>query len=270
MSQKNWLITGAGRGFGHIWAKAALDRGDKVAATARDIGDLGGLQERYGDRLLAFKLDVTERAAVFDAIEQVRHKLGRLDVVISNAGYGQMGAIEEVSIDEARANFETNVFGTLNLLQAVLPHLRAQGSGHILPVSSGGGLISLATTGIYSATKFAVEAIAEALSQEVASLGIKITIIEPGAYRTGFAASARQSTQNPVYDEHRQKLAEMLAPEFFGNPEVTAKAILKIVDCEQPPLRLMLGNVLPIIRQIYGQRIDTWEAWDELAKEAQG
>jgi NAD(P)-dependent dehydrogenase (short-subunit alcohol dehydrogenase family) len=270
MAGKNWLITGAGRGFGRIWAEAALARGDKVAASVRKLSDIDDLRERHGDALLPLHLDVTDRSAVFDAVELAHSSFGRLDVVISNAGYGAMGAIEEISIEQARANFETNVFGTLHLLQAVLPHLRAQKTGHILPVTSGAGLVSLPTTGIYSATKHAVEAMGEALAQEVAPLGIKVTMIEPGAFRTDFLAGVTQPSNMSVYDPLRDELTAMLDHQSLGDPQATAKVILKLVDAENPPARIILGEILPLIRQVYEQRLQTWAAWDELAREAQG
>ena len=157
MTQKVWLITGASRGFGHIWAKAALARGDKVAATARKLRALAELEQAYGDAFLPLVLDVTDREAVFAAVAQVQQHFGRLDVVVSNAGFGYMAAIEEAEIDDTRATFETNVFGTLAVMQAAIPIMRAQGSGHILPVSSVAGLVAMPTSGIYEAAKFAVE-----------------------------------------------------------------------------------------------------------------
>lgn len=270
MEPKNWLITGAGRGFGRIWTQAALDRGDRVAATVRNPADLLDLQERHGESLLCLKLDVTDRSAIFEAVGAAHSAFGRLDVVVSNAGYGAMGAIEEIPIEDARANFETNVFGTLHLLQAVLPRLREQGSGHILPVTSGAGLVSLPTTGIYSATKHAIEAMAEALAQEVAPLGIKVTMIEPGAFRTDFLSGTTHPSNMPVYDPLREQLSAMLDPKSLGDPEATAEVILKLVDADEPPTRLMLGEILPLIRQVYEQRLQSWSEWDDLARAAQG
>jgi NAD(P)-dependent dehydrogenase (short-subunit alcohol dehydrogenase family) len=174
------LITGAGRGFGRIWAQAALERGDHVAATVRNASDLDTLLTKHSDAILRLELDVTDRAGVFAAVEQAHAHFGRLDVIVSAAGYGLLGAIEEISIEAARANVKTNLLGTLNLIQAALPLLRRQGSGHILPVSSISGLIGVPTSGIYTATKFAVEGLAKSLAAEVAGLGIRVTLIEPG------------------------------------------------------------------------------------------
>lgn len=271
-SPKIWFVTGAARGFGRFWTEAALRRGDKVAATARDTAKLENLLSTHGDAVLPLKLDVTERDAVFNAVDQAHRHFGRLDVIISNAGYGLMGTIEEAAIADVRTNFETNLFGTLSLIQAVLPILRSQGSGHILPVSSVAGLIAVAGAGIYEAAKFAVEGLAEALAAEVAGLGIKVTIIEPGAYATDFLnpSSLKSSAPLAVYDGVREQLQAMLTPEMLGDPTATAAAILEVVDAENPPLRLLLGKMLPMIRQTYEQRLGVWESWNDISAAAHG
>src|SRR5260370_4153967 len=184
-----------------------------------------------------------------------------------------MGAIEEVSIQEARANFETNVFGTLSVIQAALPLLRAQGSGHILPVSSAGGIVAFPTGGIYEATKCAVEGLTEALAGEVAGFGIKVTIIEPGTFATEFisASSIKSAPVMAEYDAVRKAVFASFKAEMFGDPAATAAAILKVVDADEPPLRLLLGSsLLPRIRQIYAERLDTWEKWAAVSNAAQG
>lgn len=270
--QKVWFITGAARGFGRLWAEAALARGDKVVATVRNLQTLESLTVQYRETLLPLRLDVTDRDAVFKAVNHAHQHFGRLDVVLSNAGYGFMGAIEEAAIEDIRANFETNVFGTLAVVQAVLPLLRAQGSGHIISVSSLAGVVALPTAGIYEGTKFAVEGIVEALAAEVAGLGIKVTIVEPGPYTTSFMSdtSIKIAAPNPVYDPVREQLAAMMTPDMFGNPAATVPAILKLVDATEPPLRLILGTLLPFIRDVYAERIKTWEAWEDVSKAAQG
>ena len=268
-SPKVWLITGASRGFGRRWTEAALARGDKVAATARDLKSLEILQQQYGDALLPLALDITDHDKVVRTVNHAHQHFGRLDVILSVAGYGYMGAIEEVSIQEARANFETNVFGTLSVIQAALPLLRAQGSGHILPVSSAGGIVAFPTGGIYEATKFAVEG----LAGEVAGFGIKVTIIEPGPYATDFMSesSIKQATPMPAYESVRQQLASLLTADGFGDPSATGEAILKVVDASAPPLRLILGSaMLPLIKQVYTERLKTWESWDDVSNAAQG
>src|SRR5246127_3821164 len=190
MTSKVWFITGTSKGFGRIWAEAALARGDRVAATARDVKTLGPLVQRYGDRVAAISLDVTEKPAVHAAVSEAHERFGRLDVVINNAGYGLFGAIEEVSEAEARAQIETNLFGALWVTQAALPVMRAQGSGHIIQVSSIGGVNAFPTIGLYHASKWGLEGFSQALAAEVAGFGIKVTIVEPGGYATDWRGQA--------------------------------------------------------------------------------
>lgn len=180
MSEKVWFITGTSRGFGREWTIAALDRGDRVAATARDTSTLDDLKAKYGDALLPIALDVNDREADFAAVRQAHEHFGRLDVVVNNAGYGQFGFIEELTEQEARAQIETNVFGALWVTQAALPYLRAQRSGHILQVSSIGGITAFQNVGIYNASKWALEGFSQSLAQEVASFGIHVTLIRLG------------------------------------------------------------------------------------------
>jgi NAD(P)-dependent dehydrogenase (short-subunit alcohol dehydrogenase family) len=269
-NNKVWFITGTSRGFGRIWAEAALERGDKVAATARDKASLAALTEKYGDRVLAIALDVTDRGACFSAVAAAAARFGRLDVVINNAGYGQFGAIEELSEKEARDQIETNVFGALWVTQAALPIMRAQHSGHILQVSSIGGVTSFPGVGIYHASKWALEGLSESLAQEVGPFGIRVTLIEPAGYDTDWAGSSALRAQ-PIaaYDEMRAQPRPTSAKR--GKPEATAEAILTIVDAAEPPLRLFLGTLpLPLIKERYQQRLATWEQWKEVADAAQG
>jgi len=268
---KIWFITGASRGFGRTWAEAALARGDKVAATARDTASLEGLVAVYGDAVLTLRLDVTDRAQVFEAVEKAHARFGRIDVVLCNAGYAYMSAIEEIDPEEAQKNIDTNIFGTLSVIQAVLPILRAQKSGHILTMSSIGGLASFPTGGIYLATKFAVEAITEALGKETGAFGIKVTAIEPGSYSTGFGASTIHAPKSPHYDRLRTNARASFRPEMTGVPEATSAAILKLVDSPSPPSRLLLGNwLLPMLRETYRGRIEEWESWASVSNDAQG
>lgn len=272
MSQgKVWFITGASRGFGRIWAEAALKRGDRVAATARHPLALQDLAARYGDAILPLTLDVTERSAVFAAVDEAHRHFGRLDVIVCNAGYGYMGAIEELDLDETRANFETNVFGLLSVIQAALPHLRAQKSGHILTLSSIGGILSFPTGGSYLGTKFAVEALSEALAGEVAEFGIKVTIIEPGSFATDFSTSVKSAAAMTDYDPVRKAIRAGFKPENTGDPLATASAILHVVEAPEPPLRLILGShTLSIVREVYARRLKTWEDWANVSNDAQG
>src|ERR1700712_4432231 len=206
---KNWFITGTSRGFGREWTMAALERGDRVAATARNIDSLSDLADRYGDLLLPLQLDVTDREADFAAVARARDVFGSLDVVVNNAGYGQFGLIEELSEKEARDQLETNVFGALWITQAALPFLREQRSGHILQVSSIGGISAFPNIGIYNASKWALEAFSQSLAAEVADFGIRVTLIEPGGFSTDWGgASAKHAAANPAYDAYREKAAE--------------------------------------------------------------
>lgn len=270
-STKVWFITGASHGFGRVWTEAALGRGDKVIATARNPEALDEVVAAHGDAVLVLPLDVTDRDAVFAAINQGHQHFGSLDVVLSNAGYGYMGALEELEVEAARASFDTNVFGTLWVIQAALPIMRAQGSGHILTVSSIGGILSFPTGGTYTATKFAVEAMSEALAGEVAAFGIKVTIIEPGHFTTGFRAAVQSPPAMDVYDPIRQAIRASFKPEDFGDPAATSAAIFAAVDADKPPLRLVLGStVIPKFKAVYEVRFANWSAWEDVSIAAHG
>jgi len=272
MTEKVWFITGTSRGFGRIWAEAALARGDRVAATARDLRSLAPLVERYREQVAAIALDVTSRTAVHEAIAQAHARFGRLDVLVNNAGYGLFGAIEEVSEAQARAQIETNLFGALWVTQAALPILRAQGSGHIIQVSSIGGVNALPTLGLYHASKWALEGFSQSLAAEVATFGIKVTLVEPAGYATDWGgASAVRAAPLPAYDGARATIAGFRGGVVPGEPEATGPAMLKLVDASDPPLRIFFGSVgLPMTRAEYGRRIAQWEQWNELSLEAQG
>jgi NAD(P)-dependent dehydrogenase (short-subunit alcohol dehydrogenase family) len=274
MSARTWFITGSSRGFGREWAIAALERCDSVAATARDTGSLDDLVERFGDRILPLKLDVTDRAAVFDAVETAHRRFGRLDVVVNNAGYGQFGLIEEISEAEARAQFETNVFGALWVTQAALPILREQGSGHILQVSSIGGISAFPNIGIYNASKWALEAFSQSLAQEVAGFGVKVTLIEPGGYSTDWGgSSAKHAAPLAAYDEFREQAAEARKARIGtpGDPVATREAVLKVVDAEHPPLRIFFGDgPLRTATADYESRLAEWREWEPVSIEAHG
>ncbi len=267
---KVWFITGASRGFGRIWTEAALERGDRVIATARNPQALDDLVRQYGRSILALPLDVTDRDAVFAAVRKGHDYFGALDIVLTVAGYGYMGALEELELDQAKANFETNVFGTLSVIQAALPILRAQSSGHILTVSSIGGVIAFPTGGTYTASKFAIEAMSEALAGEVAPFGIKVTIIEPGQFATEFRASSKSAPPLPAYDPVRQAIRSAFAG-TYGDPKATAGAILAAIDAPEPPLRLVLGSTtLPKFRATYAARLSQWDRWEAVSNAAQG
>src|SRR5258708_6215321 len=206
-----------------------MSRGDRVAATARDVKRLAPLVERYGDQVSAITLDVTDKAAVGAAITEAHTRFGRLDVVINNAGYGLFGTIEEVSEDEIRAQLETNLFGAVWITQAALPIMRAQGSGHIIQVSSIGGISAFPGVGAYHASKWALEGLSQALAQEVAGFGIHVTLIEPGGYTTDWAGpSAKRSAENPAYAPARQASQRRPTAVRRGDPAATRDAILTV------------------------------------------
>ncbi len=271
MENKVWLITGTSKGFGKIWAEAALQRGDKVVATARNIDSLADLVTKYGNAVLPIALDVDNREACFAAVQQAQEHFGKIDVLISNAGFGHFGCIEEISETEARAQFETNVFGSLWIIQAVLPIMREQQNGHIMQVSSIGGVTTFPTLGIYHASKWAVEGLCDSLAQEVAGFGIKVTLIEPAGYATEWGtASAKQSKAIEAYNGVKTALYQAFSSVPQGNPENTASAILTLADAENPPLRLFLGAVpLHVIEPVYTKRLADWKAWQPVAEKAQ-
>jgi len=274
MTQKIWFITGASRGFGREWAIAALERGDSVAATARDLSTLDDLVKTYGDQFLPLQLDVTDREADFASVQQAHEHFGRLDVVVNNAGYGHFGMVEELTEAEARAQLETNLFGALWITQAALPLLREQGGGHILQVSSIGGISAFPLVGIYHASKWALEGISQALAQEVAQFGIKVTLIEPGGFATDWAGtSSTRSEPLPPYAEFHQRVQEQRRQRVGtpGDPQASAAAVLKLVDADEPPLRCFFGTApLGIAKADYERRLATWEKWQPVAELAQG
>jgi NAD(P)-dependent dehydrogenase (short-subunit alcohol dehydrogenase family) len=269
---KVWFITGTSRGFGRVWASAALERGDQVVATARNTAVLGDLVARYGDNILTVALDVTDKAAVDAAVQRGHEEFGRFDVVVNNAGYAVFGAVEEVSEAQARAQMETNLFGALWVTQAALPYLREQGSGHIIQVSSVGGLLANPALGMYHASKWALEAFSQSLAGEVAELGIKVTIVEPGGFATDWGgSSAVHAAPLPQYDALREARATWRSGFAPGDPEATGAAILELVDATEPPLRIFLGKTgLDMVRREYTRRMATWEQWDAVSRAAQG
>ena len=272
--EKVWFITGSSRGFGKIWTETALKRGDKVAATARNINSIAALKEKYGDQVLVLEVDVTNASQVQNAMSKANEYFGRLDVVFNNAGYSLIGTIEEGSTDEVKAMYETNIIGSIHVIQAALPILRAQGHGHILGTSSAVGIYSNPLIGYYCSSKFAFEAIYDSLSKEVAGFGIKVTLIEPGAYNTEFGSAESlkiASKRLADYDDLKSSLMENLQKLERGNPIATPDAIFAVVDTENPPLRLLLGkNDLPHIQQIYAERLQEWETWKTISVAAQG
>ncbi len=270
MSNRTWLVTGASRGLGRALVDAVLDSGDTVVATARDASSLDDLATKYGeDRLLLRNLDVTDRDRTFRVVEEVARTAGRIDVLVANAGYGLAGGVEEVTEAEARDQVEVNLFGALWSIQAVLPTMRAQGSGHILPISSVGGVGAFPNTGLYHATKWGLEGLSESLAQEVGPLGIKVTIIEPGPFRTDWnGVSMVRATPMSAYDDVlAPRRAGMDGSQAFtqpGDPYRAGQAMIAVVDAAAPPLRLLLGKAAAdLAPQVYRKRLDDWSAWRE-------
>ena len=269
-STRVWLITGASVGLGRALAEAALERGHRVAATARNADSVADLEQRHPGRALAVRLDVTDAGQARGAVDAAVEAFGRVDVVVSNAGYGLFGALEELADDELRRQFETNVFGALNVTRAALPQLRRQRRGHIVQMSSLEGVApALAGESAYAATKFAVEGLCEALAKDVAHLGVRVTLVEPGPVRTDFGAAA--VARPPAIDDYDPSVGEALRlfAELAGkqpnDPARIAAAIIQAVDADEPPLRLALGAeaIEAIRRKLDGQRRDL-DAWEQV------
>jgi NAD(P)-dependent dehydrogenase (short-subunit alcohol dehydrogenase family) len=274
-ARKVWFITGTSKGFGRIWAEAALQRGDEVVATARNPKSLDGLVSRFGSNVLPLALDVTDQAAVEKAVKLARDHFGRLDVVVNNAGFGLFGTVEEITAEQARAQMETNFFGALWVTKAALPILREQRSGHIIQVSSIGGVQAFPTLALYHASKWALEGFSQSLATEVQEFGIKVTLVEPTGYQTDWnGASSMQASKLPIYDGIRARLLDyfgVIRRGPRGDPEATGAAILKVVDADEPPLRIFFGSgPLEIIKDEYAKRIATWEQWNEVSQAAHG
>lgn len=271
---RTWLITGAGRGLGRAFADEALRVGDVVVATARNREALNELVAEYGDRVLPIVLDVTDRAAGPLAVEQAVARFGGVDVLVNNAGYGLSGAVEELDEERLRRQLEVNFFGLVWFTQAVLPQMRAQGSGHIFQISSVGGVLALPGLGGYNASKWAVEAISESLAQEVASFGIRVTIVEPGPFRSDWNGGSHDRAQPlAVYDELMEEIRERYSGAYAytqpGDPERAARALVSVLESEDPPLRLLLGNIAATnAPAAYRRRLAEWEAWEDVARGA--
>ncbi|GII54167.1 short-chain dehydrogenase/reductase [Planotetraspora thailandica] len=267
---KTWFITGASRGLGAQWAEAALSRGDRVAAAARSASTLDSLAENYGDLVLPLELDVTDEAAVHRAVAAAEERFGGIDILVNNAGQAVMGAVEEVTAAQAREQMEVNYFGAFYTSQAVVPHMRNRRSGRIIQISSMGGVVALPTMGTYHATKWALEALSQALAAEVAEYGVHVTLVEPLMFPSELGNMAPQM---PAYDHARALVmagfeGTGIAP---GDPAAAGRAMLTLADDPNPPLRTLFGaNGLPLIRPEYARRIALWEEWDHLAQLAQG
>ena len=248
MKTKKWLITGISSGLGKALAEQVIEKGDFVIGTFRNESQVADFNKKFTGRAVALKLDITNEAEIENVITSIIEQYQTIDVLVNNAGIGFVGAIEETSIEEVRTVFEANFFGTLKLTQTVLPHLRKQKSGNIIQISSHGGIKAFAGFGIYNASKFALEGFSEALAQEVAPLGIKVSIIEPGPFRTKFASNSLGEAEKIIEDYNetagnfRTKLKSVDGKQE-GDPDKAALAIINLVEQEQPSLRLPLGKV---------------------------
>ncbi|ROS43523.1 SDR family NAD(P)-dependent oxidoreductase [Amycolatopsis thermoflava] len=260
-----WFITGASRGLGRAFTEAALDHGDRVVAASRTI------TAEATDRLLPVQLDVTRREDVFRVVEQAVDHFGRLDVVVNNAGTLSMGMVEEFTEDEARAAMETNFFGALWVSQAVLPVMRRRRSGRILQISSIAALGGFPMTGLYSASKFALEGMSEALAREAASFGVKVSIVQPGGYWTDLYTAPAMASPVDAYAPLRQEMEQQWTEgSVDSDPALAAEALLKLADSEDPPLRLLLGSmVYDLAHDLTRQRLDGWADWEEVSRAAE-
>lgn len=263
---KVWFVTGSSRGLGRAFVAAALARGDQVAATARKSPT--ELSDEYGDAVLPLVLDVTDKNAVFEAVEQAYAHFGRLDVIVNNAGYGLAGAVEELGEQQLRDQLETNLFGPVWVVQAVLPFLRDQGSGHIMQISSVAGLVGLGLGGAYCASKWALEGLSEVLAQEVAGFGVKVTVVEPGGYATDGFSGGASAEPMPWYDDQRAALRGYVASVPLDDPAAAGRAILELADSPNPPLRVFFGQGRELVEQAYADRLKTWADWKDLSDRA--
>lgn len=268
---KVWLITGSSSGFGRALAEAVLNKGDRVVATARKPEQLDDLVKQYSDTIHPVRLDVTNPKEVQAAVNSALKTYDRIDVLVNNAGYPAMGAIEELSDEDIRRQFDTNFFGALNMIRAVLPTMREQRSGHILNISSLAGVVSFGGLGIYSATKFALEGASEALVQEVKPLGIDVTLIEPGSFRTNGASSSMVTPKHQTadYAETSGKMIDAMQASNGnqpGDPAKAAAAMIQVVESEDPPLRLALGEeaVNGIAQKLESMKAEL-EAWKSVS-----
>lgn len=270
-SQKVWFITGASRGIGLEIVKAVLETGDKVVATVRSSAE--SLSKKLGnpENLSVVVLDITKEQLAVDVVNDTMEKFGKIDILINNAGFGLLGAVEEVSAEEVMKNFETNVFGLLNVTRAILPHMRKERSGHIINISSVGGLSGYIGWGVYGSTKFAVEGLTEALALELAPLGIKATVVAPGFFRTDFLDQSSLIQSETIISDYdntvgeMRRLAKHINKKQPGDPAKLAKAIVLLGDSKEPPVHLPLGKDA---LQKYREKTESFEkdirAWQDV------
>lgn len=272
MSNKTWFITGASSGFGFSFTKYALSKGYEVIATARNVASLEGLSKTYSKQLLIEKMDVTKAAEVRNAVASAQKRFGKIDVLINNAGYGIVGAVEETSEAELRAQMETNFFGAVSVTKEVLPMMRKQKSGAVVNISSMGGQLSFGGFSAYSASKFALEGMSEALAQELMPFGIKVLIVEPGAFRTDFAASALKHM--PIMEDYKEivgptrQFASGMNGTQAGDPMKAAQAIELALSADVTPLRLQLGaDAIDSVRAHSEQLLADMKKWEAVSRD---
>jgi NAD(P)-dependent dehydrogenase (short-subunit alcohol dehydrogenase family) len=275
VSSSAWLITGCSTGIGREVARAALAKGHRVAVTARNSAAVADLVRAYPEQAIACRLDVTDREQIRAAVAATQQAFGAIDVLVNNAGYGYMAALEEGEDHEVRRLFDTNYFGVVDTIKAVLPGMRARRSGHIVNMSSMTGLVANPPNVYYSSTKFALEALTEALSKEVAPFGIKVTAVEPGAVRTDWGTRSMKESATPIADYAetvgaRKQLIKAFADKLPGDPAKVAAAVLRVTELEHPPLHLLLGNdVLTAFRQKLADLSATIDEWEETTRDVE-
>ncbi|HWI44244.1 MAG TPA: oxidoreductase [Nocardioides sp.] len=266
---KRWLVTGCSTGIGREIAQAALDAGHRVCVTARSVEaveDFGS----FGEQVVVVPLDVTDRDQVSAAVDAVEQAWGGIDVLVNNAGYGYLSAVEEGDDAEVRRLFDTNYFGAVDMIKAVLPGMRAQGSGHIINISSMTGLVANPPNAYYSSTKFALEALTEALAKEVGPLGIKVSAVEPGGFRTDWAKRSMKEASAPIEDYAadvgaRKELIRAFADHLPGDPAKLAQHVVMLAGLADPPLRLLLGaDVLKAVRDKIAELSASIDAWEQV------
>jgi len=267
-----WLITGCSSGIGREIARAVLSRGHRAAVTARNPASVADLAQAHPERAIALALDVTDRAQIQSAVEATEQAFGAIDVLVNNAGYGYMAALEEGEDDEVRKLFDTNFFGVVDLCKAVLPGMRSRRRGHIVNMSSMTGLVTNPPNVYYSSTKYALEALTEGLAKEVAPLGIRVTAVEPGAFRTDWATRSMKESATPIDDYAetvgaRKQLIRAVADKLPGDPRRIADAVLMLTELDDPPLHLLLGqDVLAAFRQKLADWSASLDAWESVTK----
>jgi NAD(P)-dependent dehydrogenase (short-subunit alcohol dehydrogenase family) len=273
-TQATWLVTGCSTGIGREIARAALARGHRVAVTARRPESVQDLAATHPDRTLALRLDVTDRAQIAAAVSETEARLGPIDVLVNNAGHGYMSALEEGVDEEVRRLFDTNFFGAVDMIKAVLPGMRRLGRGHVVNISSMTGLVTNPPNTYYSATKHALEAVTEGLAKEVASFGIRVTAVEPGAFRTDYVTRSMHETSTPIaaYADtevgQRKTLIRAVGDKLPGDPRRLAEAVVMVTELDDPPLHLLLGpDVLAAFRKKLAAWEENLEAWEDVTKE---